>query len=145
MTPSESSTSRVREQNSELTRLRALATNVGVLLLSCTLLMLVLEAGFALTQINCKSYVRFVPGKGVTFIPNSYYRHNKEGFSEGRFNSHGFRDYERTYEKPDGVFRILILGDSYVEALQVALADSFPVLLESYLNRLPGDHPRFEV
>jgi hypothetical protein len=131
--------------NLELTRLKNLAINVGVLLLTLTLLVLLVEAGLAVARINGKSYTRFVPGKGVTFIPRAYYRYNKEGFSEGYFNSHGFRDYERAYEKPKGTFRILILGDSYVEALQVALADSFPALLENHLNRLPGDHPRFEV
>ena len=51
---------------------------------------------------------RFIPGKGTTRIPNAYYRWTEEGGSEGYINSHGFRDLERTYEKPPGVFRIVV-------------------------------------
>src|SRR5574337_1459165 len=34
-----------------------------------------------------------------------------------RINSKGLRDVEHPYEKPPGVFRILVLGDSYMEGL----------------------------
>src|SRR5680860_59718 len=115
-------------------RLKSLIGNIAVIFLAIFILGIILEIGLAVVQINQKSHVRLVPGKGVTYIPGAYYRHTKEGFSQGYFNSHGFRDYERTYEKPKGTFRILIFGDSYVEALQVALEDSFPALLEKKLN-----------
>lgn len=59
-------------------------------------------------------------------------------------NSKGLRDYEYSYKKPPNVFRILVLGDSYMEALQVPLEDSFPKLLERYLNRR-RNNLRFEV
>src|ERR1700683_3687347 len=36
-------------------------------------------------------------------------------------NSHGFRDYERSYEKPPNTVRIAVLGNSWTEALQVPL------------------------
>ncbi len=52
-----------------------------------------------------------------------------------RINSKGLRDVEHTYEKPRGVFRILILGDSYMEALQVELEETFARLLEERLNQ----------
>ena len=114
--------------------LKRVLVNFGVLLLSLLVLMGALEILLAIIQINQKSIRRFVPGKGSTYIPGAYYRHTKEGFSEGYFNSHGFRDYERTYAKLDGTFRIMVLGDSYVEALQVPLESSFPALLEKQLN-----------
>ncbi|MDH4079443.1 MAG: SGNH/GDSL hydrolase family protein [Nitrospira sp.] len=98
-----------------------------------------------MTKFNTPAILRFIPGKGTTFIPNAYYRHSKEGFSEGQFNSHGFRDYERTYEKPTDVFRILVLGDSFVEALQVPLEDSFTAQLEKMLNGARVSSSRFEV
>ena len=78
----------------------------------------VLEIGLVVLGINTKSNIRFLADKGTTYIPQAYYRHTKEGFSEGYFNAHGFRDYERTYQKPENTFRILIFGDSYVEGLQ---------------------------
>ena len=117
-----------------MSRFKSLLVNVGLLLLTFLTLGVALEVVLAVLQINQKSHVQVVPKKGITYIPGAYYRHTKEGFSEGYFNSHGFRDYERTYEKPEGTFRILVLGDSYVEALQVALDDSFPALLEKKFN-----------
>src|SRR5438128_1157587 len=117
-----------------MTRFKSAVCNLGILLLSFVILAIVLEAGLTIMRINTKSYSRFIPDKGGTFIPNAYYRFTKEGFSEGYFNSHGFRDYERTYERAANTFRILVFGDSYVEALQVALSDAFPALLEKRLN-----------
>jgi lysophospholipase L1-like esterase len=96
--------------------------------------MLALEFWLVVARINTKNNLRYIPHKGSTYIAHAYYRHTKEGFSEGYFNSHGFRDYERTYEKPANTFRILVLGDSYAEALQVALENAFPALLEKKLN-----------
>src|SRR5262245_8685041 len=96
--------------------------------------LLFVEAILAVTHFNTKSYIRFVPELGAGYVPHAYYRYTKEGFSEGHFNAHGFRDYDRTYAKPDRTFRILVLGDSYVEGLQVALAKTFPALLERRLN-----------
>lgn len=47
-----------------------------------------------------------------------------------RINSHGFRDVEHTFTKPPDTFRILVLGDSFVEAYQTPLERTFPRLLE---------------
>ena len=53
-----------------------------------------------------------------------------------RVNSHGLRDDEHTYDKPAGVFRILVLGDSFVEAAQVPLEAAWHQVLERELNSL---------
>ena len=45
-------------------------------------------------------------------------------------NSAGMRDREHEIQKPNGVFRILVLGDSFMEALQVDWEDSLPGLLD---------------
>ncbi len=49
-------------------------------------------------------------------------------------NSIGFRDREHTIKKNSNVFRIVVLGDSFTEALQVPLEQTFPYLLEEKLN-----------
>lgn len=51
-----------------------------------------------------------------------------------RINSHGFRDQERSYEKPPSIFRIAILGNSWTEALQVPLEKIYVSVLERELN-----------
>ena len=53
-------------------------------------------------------------------------------------NSHGFRDGEHDLGKSEGTLRILLLGDSFMEALQVEFADAFPSLLETQLRSLLG-------
>ena len=68
---------------------------------------------------------------------------NIEGFTtlQGkRFdtNSVGMRDAEHALEKPADTFRILILGDSFMEAMQVEWADSLPALLEQKLTKSLG-------
>ena len=53
-------------------------------------------------------------------------------------NSAGMRDREHTVEKPETVFRVLVLGDSFMEALQVPFESSFPNLLERRLASRTG-------
>lgn len=50
-------------------------------------------------------------------------------------NTLGFHAKEFSFTKAPDEFRILILGDSYVEALQVPLEKSFTTLLEEKLNK----------
>ena len=49
-------------------------------------------------------------------------------------NSRGLRDDDYSYTKPADSLRILLLGDSLTEALQVRKEDSFADLLEQQLN-----------
>lgn len=51
------------------------------------------------------------------------------------FNSIGMRDREHAVEKTAGVYRVLLFGDSFMEALQVDFEESFPSLLEQGLSR----------
>jgi len=110
---------------------KTIALNLALLLGSVLVTCLIAEVVLRVAGINTPSTVEFVKGKGLRRVPGSWYVHSKEGHSEGRFNSHGFRDVERSVAKPAGGFRIEIFGDSYVDALQVALPDSFPARLEA--------------
>ena len=117
-----------------MSRLKTFTLTLLICISSLVVTAFALEAWLTVAQINTKSFARYIPGRGTTYVPGAYYRHTKEGFSEGFINSHGFRDNERSYKKPANTFRILVLGDSYVEALQVALENAFPALLEKQLN-----------
>ena len=55
-----------------------------------------------------------------------------------QINSFGMRDREHTLEKAQGIFRILLLGDSFMEAYQVSFEKSFPSLLENLLTHTSG-------
>jgi hypothetical protein len=110
------------------------------LLLSLVLLEIVLRiAGF--------NAYETVPDRtiGYRFIPHARYRHSQEGFSTGRFNSQGWRDVEHTRAKPSGTTRILVVGDSYVSAFQVALDSTFYRRLERGLAARAAPGRRCEV
>jgi lysophospholipase L1-like esterase len=69
----------------------------------------------------------------------------KEYECEYRNNSLGFRDVEHAWEKPEGVFRILALGDSFTYGAGVSLEETYARRLEAMLNARGGAHPRVEV
>ena len=58
----------------------------------------------------------------------------KEGESYVKINSNGLRDREHQKPKPSGTFRIAVLGDSYAEAMQVPMEDTFWKVLELELQ-----------
>ena len=53
-------------------------------------------------------------------------------------NSQGMHDTEHTQIKPDDKFRILLIGDSFVQAVQVAEPETSHQRLEDWLNRQVG-------
>lgn len=63
------------------------------------------------------------------------------------WNSGGYYDHDYDLPRTDVVKRILVIGDSYVEAIQVPLTRSFHKLLEATLNSgtPDGDSMRHEV
>lgn len=64
---------------------------------------------------------------------------------EIRINSLGLRDHEYNYEKPDGVFRILVLGDSSTFSYGNSMDDGFTKVLERSLNSKSLNSKKVEV
>ena len=57
-----------------------------------------------------------------------------------RYNKHGYRDYEYSLQKPEGVFRVLILGDSQTFGSGIKdLKDIWVKKLEARLRKESGD------
>jgi hypothetical protein len=54
------------------------------------------------------------------------------------FNSLGFRDREHALEKPAGVRRVIVLGDSFSEAVQVGLEQTYWHRIEALLAEQTG-------
>ncbi len=75
------------------------------------------------------------PVFGWVLEPNASYTNRlAEAAVPVTYNSRGWRDVEHQVENPDDVFRILILGDSFMEAYSVALEESFPRQLEALVR-----------
>ncbi|MFH1115966.1 MAG: SGNH/GDSL hydrolase family protein [Pseudomonadota bacterium] len=54
--------------------------------------------------------------------------------NEFHWNSHGYYDHDYGVDRSENVRRIVVIGDSYVEAVQVPLSRSFHKLAETALN-----------
>jgi len=87
------------------------------------------------------AWVQPDPVLGWSNRPDAPYTHRGEGASSGRINSRGLRDVEHELVKQPGTYRILVLGDSFSEAFQVPLEQSYPRILEARLNALPDVGP----
>jgi len=59
------------------------------------------------------------------------------------FNRLGFRDVEHQRAKPPGTRRVVVIGDSFSEAVQVNLEETFHQVLQQLLNQ--ADTTRWEV
>ena len=68
--------------------------------------------------------------------PNTVFKHTStEGSWEFRTNAKGLRsDIEVPYEKPDGVVRVLLLGDSQTQGYEVDQDATYAVVLERSLR-----------
>lgn len=70
-------------------------------------------------------------------IPNARYRHKSiDGNWLFMINRNGFRDTrDFDYEKPEGVTRILVLGDSFTIGYEVEQDETYSAILERYLTK----------
>lgn len=67
------------------------------------------------------------------------WQHSGEYFARVHFNQLGLRDPRDRYEKPPGTFRILLLGDSFMEAVQVEQQQTTAAVLEARLRAARPD------
>ena len=115
--------------------------NALLVIAALLLIALVGEAYFRLTRpfIDTRIPSQFVEGVGLIREPNSELRHaewNDDNFVVSRANSLGFLDREPiSAERAAEGCHIAFIGDSYVEAREVAIADKFHVRLEEMAAR----------
>lgn len=76
--------------------------------------------------------------RGNALRPNAEGWYRKEGKVYVRINSQGLRDREHTLSKPPRTIRIAVLGDSYAEALQVPMENTFWYVMEQRLQNCPA-------
>jgi len=124
-------------------RLRNATINLGLLFFSCA-------AGFAIIEIGTRlhfygslagsDYLSHLDlmqphaTRGWALAANSFTQVRKRDYRTAvSINSKGLHDREHEYAAGPGVFRILVLGDSFMEAQQVPFSASLPRLLEDRL------------
>jgi len=114
---------------------RALRVLAGVALgLACVeiLLRIFTPQPLNILYVRPDGVLSHVPGIDVDLI-------TVERRARVRINRDGLRDVERPRRKPPGVSRVLVLGDSMIEGLQVELPETMPKQMEKRLRAaLPG-------
>ena len=88
--------------------------------------------GELITRVFITFPVSTIPDRELGWLrkPNSVYLHSKEGRAINNFNSLGFNDREVSETKSKNS-TLLILGDSFVEALHVPKSKNFTSLVEN--------------
>jgi hypothetical protein len=117
---------------------------VAINVLALCALLLVVEATLQGVALFRPSYdVLFLqPDRtlGWKLVPNHSFRWAGPHWYASDFsvavstNRHGFRDVEREHAKGGGVKRVALLGDSFVEAIQVPIEETAARVLEDSLN-----------
>lgn len=79
------------------------------------------------------------PPNTSTVIETDSYRHTLS------WNSEGFHDREHPLQKAEGVFRIMVFGDSFIEASEVEIEQTSFYVLQETLNKSAPPGIRFEV
>ena len=117
------------------------AWNALLVIAALLLIALIGEAYFRLTRqfIDTRIPSQFVDGVGLILEPNAELRFaewNEDNFVVSRANSLGFLDREPvSAERAAAGCHIAFIGDSYVEAVEVPIADKFQARLEEMAAR----------
>ena len=127
------------------------AKNSFIVLLSVVFTISLAEVALWAVGYNRPIVYAYAPFMGTTLRPNLAGWVKTEATAFVRTDANGLRvarDETGTpypVSKPLGVFRIAVIGDSFVESHQVEHAESFPSLLEHKLSGCNGFGPRVEV
>ena len=112
--------------------------NVGLVFVSCLVSLLIAEAAARSLFVDAVLFNRFhsvvAYGDYITrrLQPNTSFVHtSRDGVWHFDINGQGFRagrDY--AYDKPDHVYRLLIVGDSHTQGMEVGQSETFSDLLD---------------
>jgi len=100
--------------------------------------MLLSEIGLRMAGISYKLFYQYDADLGVVLRPGAEGLWKEEGRAYIRINSAGLRDREHARAKPPRTFRIAVLGDSYAEAMQVPMEETFWSVLEREFKGCPA-------
>ena len=112
---------------------------VRLLLLGVTILLCLAAAEIALRVVGFSAPPFYMANQltGGGLAPGVEGWYTREGEAFITINSAGLRDQEHFLTNPGNAYRIAVLGDSYSEAFQVDLADTFWSVMERDLGACP--------
>jgi hypothetical protein len=119
------------------TKIIQLAINLSISVITIVIMIALLEGGLRFFY-GLPAREQFIPHPvlGWAGQPKAkYLRYTPEYRVTIAINSKGWRDVEHDYIKPAGTFRIVILGDSHMEAKSVDLEEAFCRQLEHLIQK----------
>jgi hypothetical protein len=125
-------------QNKALPQARPRALYVVQALSYLALCLAGLESVFYLAHVGDSEYLKPDLTMGYKPMEGKQVTQRHEGFGRFVFNQFGMQNDEISVAKPPGVFRIALLGDSYVESLQVDRQANYCSLLAKDLTERLG-------
>lgn len=121
---------------------RRWVVNLGLILSGGLIGFIILEVGLRGAGISYPYFYIPDPIVGYAHKPYAEGWWEKEGRAYIQISSAGFRDHEHTKEKPSGTFRVAVIGDSYTEALQVPISQTYWAIAEEKLGECVALKPR---
>jgi hypothetical protein len=109
--------------------------NLALIITALFFAILVFEIGLRLAGISYPSFYTWDEYRGFALRPGAEGWFRSEGESYIQINNAGLRDREHAKVKPANTLRLAILGDSYAEALQVSIEQTFWAVLERELAK----------
>lgn len=122
---------------------RRYIANLALVIASILVVFFCVEIGLRLVGISYPSFYTYDEYCGACLRPSAKGWWRKEGNAFIVINKAGQRDREHTRSKPANTLRVAVLGDSYAEALQLPIKDTFWAVLERELRNysaLNGRH-----
>lgn len=92
--------------------------------------LIVVEFTLYLAGLGEEEIFKLDPVFGFVHMNNKRVTWRSEGYARSYLGPDGMREPGATIEKPAGVFRVALLGDSLVESLQVPIEQTFGQILE---------------
>lgn len=105
--------------------------------------LLFVEAVLFTAGIGEEEIFKFDPKLGFQHFPNKIVTWRSEGYARSYFGPDGLRENNVSTSKASNTYRVVLLGDSLVESLQVPLEKSWGQLVEKSIG--PVDGKRVEV
>lgn len=123
-----------RRAEKHISRRRRILLRVGAMALGCAIALVIAEMGLRLAGVGMPSIYAPDHHCGSRLQPSTTGVWNREGHGHFTINARGFRGPEVSATRPPDVFRIAVLGDSFIEALQVDEQATLCARLQRLLN-----------
>lgn len=116
-------------------RVRRIAAKLLLIVFGLLFGCLVAEIALRVAGYSYPEFYQPDEARGYALRPNMEGWYRKEGAAYIRINSDGLRDREHAKAKPPNTFRIAVIGDSYPEALPVAIEETFWSVMANRLQQ----------